>query len=82
MPPISSCCPRYEGYGMALGRGSVARAADCQFEGRRHSRPRFPPDAGILVPPGDVAALTEGLRRVLTDADLRSRLTRLPAPRP
>lgn len=32
------------------------------------------PDVGMLVPPDDVPALTEALRRWLTDADLRDRL--------
>jgi glycosyltransferase involved in cell wall biosynthesis len=32
------------------------------------------PDAGMLVPPDDVPALTGALRRWLTDADLRDRL--------
>lgn len=32
------------------------------------------PDVGMLVPPDDVEALTEALRRWLTDADLRDRL--------
>jgi glycosyltransferase involved in cell wall biosynthesis len=33
-------------------------------------------EAALLVPPGDVAALSDGIRRVLTDQVLRERLTR------
>jgi glycosyltransferase involved in cell wall biosynthesis len=33
-----------------------------------------PPDAGLLVEPGDIAAFAGALRRVIVDADLRRRL--------
>ena len=34
----------------------------------------IPDETGILVPRGDVAALTQGIRRMIEDADLRDRL--------
>ena len=62
----------YEGYGMAvaeaLARGlpvvSTATGAIADLVGA---------DAGIVVPPGDLAALTDALSRVLGDAELRAR---------
>ena len=30
--------------------------------------------AGVLVPPGDPAALADGIRRVLSDGELRARM--------
>ncbi len=35
-----------------------------------------PPDAGLLVAPGDIPAFATALRRVIGDADLRRRLAR------
>jgi glycosyltransferase involved in cell wall biosynthesis len=63
----------YEGYGMvvaeALARGlpvvSTATGAIADLVG---------PDAGLLVPPGDAAALTTALSAVVTDSALRARL--------
>ncbi len=68
-------CPSYrEGFGvvcaeaMAHGRAVVASAVggflDLVEDG----------ETGILVPPGDVAALREALRRLLADAELRRRM--------
>ena len=64
---------RFEGYGMAYADavghglpviGTVAGAIP----------DTVPPDAGLLVTPGDVTALAQALRRVLGDDNLRRRL--------
>jgi len=64
---------RFEGYGMAYAEavghglpviGTVAGAIP----------DTVPPDAGLLVTPGDVTALAQALRRVIGDDNLRRRL--------
>ena len=71
---VVACPSRREGFGltcaeaMAYGRPVVASAVgglrDLVVEG----------ETGLLVPPGDVAALRDALERLLADAPLRRRL--------
>jgi glycosyltransferase involved in cell wall biosynthesis len=66
LPVISTATGAIED--LVLGNSSVPLA--------RPEPDRRQPDtaAGIVVPPGDLAALTDALSRVVGDADLRSRL--------
>ena len=68
------CPSRREGYGvvareaMAHGRPVVASAVGGLVDAVEHER------TGLLVPPGDPAALRAAIERLLTDATLRARL--------
>ena len=63
----------YEGYGMAVAE-ALARGLPVVSTATGAIGDLVGPDAGLLVPPGDAAALTTALSAVVTDTALRARL--------
>jgi glycosyltransferase involved in cell wall biosynthesis len=63
----------YEGYGMAVAE-ALARGLPVITTTTGGLQDLVTNEAGILVPPGDVAALRTALSRVISDGQLRSRL--------
>jgi len=64
---------RHEGYGMVVAE-ALARGLPVVSTATGAIRDLVGDEAGIVVPPGDLAALADALSRVLGDADLRARL--------
>jgi glycosyltransferase involved in cell wall biosynthesis len=63
----------FEGYGMAYAE-AVAHGLPVIGTKAGAIPDTVPPDAGLLVDPGDIGALAQALRRIIGDADLRRRL--------
>jgi glycosyltransferase involved in cell wall biosynthesis len=63
----------FEGYGMAYAE-AVAHGLPVIGTSAGAIPDTVPPDAGLLVAPGDIAALAAALRRVIGDDGLRQRL--------
>ena len=64
---------RFEGYGMAYAE-AIAHGLPVIGSNSGAISDTVPPDAGLLVVPGDIPGLADALRRVVGDAGLRQRL--------
>lgn len=65
---------RFEGYGMALAE-AIAHGLPVVSTMAGAIPDTVPPGTGVLVPPDDVAALAQALRRLIIDRAERERLT-------
>jgi glycosyltransferase involved in cell wall biosynthesis len=63
----------FEGYGMVFGE-AIAYGLPVVATAVGAANEVVPPDAGILVPPGDVKALRDALRGVIESVDVRMRM--------
>jgi glycosyltransferase involved in cell wall biosynthesis len=63
----------FEGYGMAYAE-ALAHGLPVIGSHAGAIPDTVPPDAGLLVPPGDVAAFARSLRSIICDPELRQRL--------
>jgi glycosyltransferase involved in cell wall biosynthesis len=64
---------RFEGYGMALAE-AIAHGLPVVSTRAGAIPDTIPADTGLLVPPNDVAALAQALRRLICDRAERRRL--------
>ena len=65
----------FEGYGMAYAE-AIAHGLPVIGTNAGAIPDTVPPEAGLLVPPGDTPAFASALRRIIADANLRRRLAR------
>ena len=71
---VFALATRYEGYGMVFGEALLHGLPIVTCDGGAVPE-TVPPGAGLIVPVGDASGFADALRAVLSDDDLRTRLT-------